>query len=73
LLLPVTVAVNCNWLGADDPEGGRNAVVGEIETVDGAPPATTIVIAAFALLDGSALLIAVSATGFEAGTAAGAK
>ena len=48
-------------------------MVGEIETVDGAPPATTIVIAAFALLDGSALLVAVSATGFVAGTAVGAK
>ena len=65
--------MNCNWLGADDPEGGRNAVAGEIETVDGAPFAATTFIAAFAFFDGSALLVAVSATGFDAGTATGAK
>jgi len=72
LLVPVTVAVNCNWLGAE-PDGGRNALAGETTTSDDAPPVPTILICALALRDASALLVAVSSTGFCEGTVLGAR
>lgn len=72
LLVSVTLAVNCNWLGAE-LEGGRNALAGETATSDDAPPVPTILICALALRDASALLVAVSSTGFCEGTALGAK
>lgn len=73
LLVPVTAAVNCNWLGADDPDGGIKALAGEIVTFVDPPPVPTILICALALLVESASLVAVSATGFAEGTVAGAK
>jgi hypothetical protein len=71
LLLPVTVAKNCCVLGVL-VEGGTKAYAGESATLTG-PAKLVMVIIASPLRDGSALLVAVSATGFVAGTEFGAR
>ena len=65
LAIPVTCALNCNWLG-DAPDGARNAYGGVIVTLKTATDAEP-------LFDESALLVAASATGFGDGTTAGAR
>lgn len=67
---PVTVAKNCCVLAAA-PDGQMNAYDGEIVTATVELMFETE-IAADALFEGSASLIAVTVTGFGAGTAAGA-
>ena len=68
----LTAAVNRNWLGTE-LDGGRNALAGEITMLVEEPPVPTILICALALLDESALLVAVSSAGFVEGTTEGAR
>jgi hypothetical protein len=69
-LPPETVAKNCSVLGIA-PEGCRNAYGGEIAT-DTGPGRPAIVMMEAPLFDGSAWLVATSATGSAAGTEDGA-
>jgi len=69
-LPPVTCAVNCAWLG-ESPDGGTKAYAGERAMVT--MPDDVIVICAELLFDESALLVAVSTTGLDAGTVDGAR
>jgi hypothetical protein len=71
LLLPVTDAKNCCMLGVP-VEGATKVYVGETATLT-VPDGFAIVTVATPLREGSALLVAVSATGLLAGTELGAK
>ena len=71
LPVPVTLAKNCCVLVLP-PEAGTKAYAGEIVTPT-SPDDTKIVIADIPVREGSAWLVATSATGFGDGTAAGAR
>ena len=70
---PVTVAKSC-WVLSVPVETGRKAYDGEMATATGPPPdGPAMTIEAAPLCDGSAWLVAVSVTGFMAGTDDGAR
>jgi len=68
---PVTVAMNCCCVSVA-VEGATTAKVGEIEMAT-TPAGPVMMIMAMPLFVGSAALVAVTVTGFAAGTAAGAR
>jgi hypothetical protein len=72
LPLPVTCAVNWTWL-EEAPDGATNAYAGEIAIVTEPLLDDVTVTCAQPLVDRSALLVAVSVTGFDTGTVAGAR